>query len=85
MTEGFIVQKICEIRRICFGCDHYKHDLIRSGSRPVYRDSCTHPIAVKNEYGGGSQYFDVPILDDHTPDWCPAGERPAVLIGDDRV
>lgn len=75
MKEGYIVQKICEIRRICFGCERFKRDMIRSGKHPEYRNACTHPVAIKEWYGSNSMYSDVPILEDQTPDWCPVGER----------
>ena len=75
MTEGYEVREIHEIIKTCFGCDFYRHRMMRSGTNPEYRDSCAHPIAISDYYGKNSQLDDREIGGNQTPAWCPVGER----------
>lgn len=66
--EGYIIQTVPEQKfRVCSGCEHYSHNLVRSGNTPIYnRSNCNHPKAPES-----SSY----IMDGYTPGWCPVGER----------
>lgn len=64
--KGYITIHVPEhSHKICAGCDHFSHKLVKSGYDPIYKNDCIHPNAPNkgNIYG------------DHTPDWCPVGER----------
>ena len=75
MTEGYTITKQTIVSKSCFGCDHYKHTMLRSGRHPEYKNSCSHPKAVEEAYGKPSRHTDVTFTLNITPDWCPVGKR----------
>jgi hypothetical protein len=68
--EGYIIRIIPEQRhKVCSGCEHYSHVLIKSGKRPLYKNNCDHPKAPDLGFLNGN------LTEDYTPNWCPVGER----------
>jgi len=82
MIEGYKIQNYHVKKKVCFGCIHHIHTLMRSGSHPVYRNACKHPKAVNDAYGkyiGTTEYEEGVTIGeniDTAPDWCPVGQRP---------
>jgi hypothetical protein len=74
VTQGYVIREIHHFVRSCFECEFYQHRMMKSGQHPEYRDSCTHPQAVKDYYGNCS-YEDREIREKESPSWCPVGER----------
>ena len=75
MTQGYTVTEIHHFVQSCFGCEFYQHRMMKSGQHPEYRNSCTHPQAIKDYYGKYPSCEDREIICDGAPAWCPVGER----------
>lgn len=56
----------------CSGCKYHKHNLVKSGNDPIYRDDCTHETAPKEPmklpFTGNLRKYDDAI---EPGDWCP--------------
>lgn len=60
------------IYKSCSGCKWHKHNLVKSGNNPIYRDDCTHESAPKEpmklSFIGNLRNYDH-IVEPGT--WCP--------------
>jgi hypothetical protein len=84
MTEGYTTKIIPEQKvKVCSGCDHYFHLLIKSGRHPLYKNNCNHPYAPSLDtldqelldLGIGFSYNYGNLVNDFTPNWCPVGPK----------
>lgn len=56
----------------CSGCEYHKHNLVKSGSNPIYRDDCVHESAPVYEkfMMSGNLHTDI-NRNIHPGLWCP--------------
>lgn len=54
----------------CSGCKYHKHNLVKSGKDPIYRDDCTHETAPQppSPFTGNLQSDNNNV---EPGDWCP--------------
>lgn len=56
----------------CSGCKYHKHNLVKSGNNPIYRDDCVHESAPKEpmklSFTGNLRSYDHNV---EPGDWCP--------------
>jgi hypothetical protein len=71
MNEGPSTRHIpAETYQSCSDCIFYKHQLVRSGRDPEYKNHCNHPAVPKEHQFHFAMIGNLPE-DGKTPEWCP--------------